>query len=57
MFITLKQLEKWLNKQYVECGSNELFKEFLDDYFSLHIIVVENKLISSEYCYNLIINR
>lgn len=57
MFITLKQLEKWLNKQYVECDSNELFKEFLDDYFSLHIIVVENKLISSEYCYNLIINR
>ena len=57
MFITLKQLEKWLNKQYVECGSNESFKEFLDDYFSLHIIVVENKLISSEYCYNLIINK
>lgn len=57
MFITLKQLEKWLNKQYVECDSNESFKEFLDDYFSLHIIVVENKLISSEYCYNLIINR
>ena len=57
MFITLKQLEKWLNKQYVECDSNESFKEFLDDYFSLHIIVVENKLISSEYCYNLIINK
>lgn len=57
MFATLEQLEKWLNKQYTECGSNESFKEFLNDYFSLHIIIVENKLISSEYCYNLIVHE
>ena len=57
MFATLEQLEKWLNKRYTECGSNESFKEFLNDYFSLHIIIVENKLISSEYCYNLIVHE